>query len=178
MQSYLDRVYVWVSPCLFIVVAGICHSDSRVVEASVRSLRTVYESSCVPVIEVSLFRVYASLSFLFCSVDVKVQSFIRIVYSSSATDSCINLINNSNWDSRLPKSVKSKDKLLKEKERNGVFSMVRARSAQLISKVLMKLEEWRSLKFTLARMFYQQDAIIYNFKANTHSWSSCGASKI
>ena len=56
--------------------------------------------------------------------------------------------------------------------------MVHARSAQLISEVLMKLEEWRSLKFTLARMFYQQDAIIYNFKANTHSWSSCGASKI
>ena len=121
MQSYLDRVYVWVSPCLFIVVAGICHSDSRVVEASVRSLRTVYESSCVPVIEVSLFRVYASLSFLFCSVDVKLQSFIRIVYSSSTTDSFINLINNSNWDSRLPKSVKSKDKLLKEKERNLEF---------------------------------------------------------
>lgn len=149
MQSYLDRVYVWVSPCLFIVVAGICHSDSRVVEASVRSLRTVYESSCVPVIEVSLFRVYASLSFLFCSVDVKLQSFIRIVYSSSTTDSFINLINNSNWDSRLPKSVKSKDKLLKEKERNlEFFSMVHARSAQLISEVLMKLEEWRSLKFT------------------------------
>ena len=121
MQSYLDRVYVWVSPCLFIVVAGICHSDSRVVEASVRSLRTVYESSCVPVIEVSLFSVYASLSFLFCSVDVILQSFIRNVYSSSTTDSCINLINNSNWDARLPKSVKSKDKLLKEKERNLEF---------------------------------------------------------
>ncbi|XP_058941840.1 armadillo repeat-containing protein 8 [Pocillopora verrucosa] len=36
---------------LDVFLKGICHSDSRVVEASVRSLRTVYESSCVPVIE-------------------------------------------------------------------------------------------------------------------------------
>lgn len=77
-------------------MVGICYLDFRVVEVFVRLLRIVYEFLCVLVIEVSLFRVYIFLFFLFCSVDVKLRSFIRIVYFLFIIDFCINFINNLN----------------------------------------------------------------------------------